>query len=308
MCLIGLAQCETHLSGTIGGMTFDQAGNPYIINDNIIVQKNKASIIKAGCVFLFNNFSGMIVEGELAVEGTLDTPVVFTTVNDSNYSENPKQLANPFDWNGILITRSAARVKMSNFILAYSVYGIKSEKEEFNIENGTFKANGQFHVTVKGAIKPVDENYPYSYGFSSSQDTSVHAGSVKRGLQNKRVSEKGDDEKKRSMVNKRSIVPLLIGASGIVSGVVCAISVNDLSDTRAKYGAERNAGIRDDLKKKGNNQFVTSIVTGGIGLVAIPVAIVLYLRDNRRFGSEQGVSFMPLIGYESSGALVLIGF
>jgi hypothetical protein len=158
--IINISLAKTHLSGNIGGMTFTPSGNPYLVSDNIIIEPNKKTVIKAGCAFLFKEFSGMRVDGELIVKGTLDSPVVFTSANDSLFSQHAQQLANPFDWNGILITEKATGVELSNFILAYSVYGIKSQKEKFSIINGTFKANGQFHVTVKDSIKPVVDGMP----------------------------------------------------------------------------------------------------------------------------------------------------
>ena len=304
----GFGLCETHLSGNIGGMTLDKAGNPYIISDNIIVQRKTTSIIKAGCVFLFNNFTGMIVDGDLSVEGTPADPIVFTTVNDSNYFEKPKQLANPFDWNGILITRNAAKVRMSNFILAYSIYGIKSEKEEFSIENGIFRANGQYHLTVRESIKPVNDNYPFSYGIAPTQDSTLQNPTIKSEVQSSKASEKSTGNKKHAMVFGRNLAPILIGTAGIVSGVVCGVSANCFFDTRAKYSAEKSARIRDDLKTKGNNQLATSLVTGGIAVVAIPTAIVLFLRDNRRSGSAKKVTLTPYIACEISGALLSVEF
>jgi hypothetical protein len=56
------------------------------------------------CAFLFKPFTGMIVDGSLKAEGTLQNPVVFTTVNDGKYNPNSRQLPNPFDWNGIQVS------------------------------------------------------------------------------------------------------------------------------------------------------------------------------------------------------------
>ena len=49
-------------------------------------------------------------------------------------------------------------------MLEYSVYGVKSLKEEFVISNGTFTHNGQFHVTVNDSIKNVSDNIPFNFG------------------------------------------------------------------------------------------------------------------------------------------------
>ncbi len=114
--------------------------------------------------YLFKPFTGFVIEGSLTVAGSIEKPVVFTSENDAKYNPAPQQLANPFDWNGIYITQKAQIVKLSNFMLEYSVYGVKSLKEEFVISNGTFTHNGQFHVTVKDSIKNVSDDIPFSFG------------------------------------------------------------------------------------------------------------------------------------------------
>lgn len=162
---------QTILTGDVGGLTLESSGNPYIIADNIIVSSGKTLRINSGVVLLFKPFTGLIVdEGNLDVKGTLEHPVVFTTENDKEYNPNSRQLPNPFDWNGILIKPNAGSVSFSNFILEYSVYGIKSQKEIFSINNGTFKSNGQFHLTVKEVVKPVVDNIPFYFGKINSDN------------------------------------------------------------------------------------------------------------------------------------------
>jgi hypothetical protein len=124
---------ETTLSGKIDDMTIDQSGNPFIITGNVIVPSGKKLVIKEGAILLFKPFTGLLIEGSLSVEGSLEKPVVFTSENDTTYNTSPKQFANPFDWNGILITQKAKFVKLSNFVLEYSVYGIKAQMEGFII-------------------------------------------------------------------------------------------------------------------------------------------------------------------------------
>jgi hypothetical protein len=154
----------TPLKNLTDTTTLSSDKSPYIIEENLTVKEGQMLKIEKGCVLLFNPFCGLIVDGTLRIEGTMKMPVVFTTVNDTFYNDTSSTPPNPFDWNGILIGAKAKHIALTNFILTYSVYGIKSMKEEFTINNGTFNYNGQFHVVVNEAIKPAIDGVPYNYG------------------------------------------------------------------------------------------------------------------------------------------------
>jgi hypothetical protein len=278
MCIAlfaGLACAETMLAGKIGGMSFSPEGNPYIVTENVTVQQGASATVNAGCVFLFQPFTGMIIEGNFIVNGTLDNPVVFTSVNDSAYSAATELLPNPFDWNGVLVRRSASKVSLSNFILAYSVYGIKSDKEEFSIENGTFKANGQFHVTVNDAIKPVVDGLPFTYNDARDAQSQAPAGAQ----------------------SFRAKVPsILIGSAGLLAGALGAAFTVKFFDTRKQYSAERNFAAREDLQDRGQTQLVVAAVAGGVAVAAIPTAIILWIRGNKQSApGDQSVMAAPSI-------------
>jgi hypothetical protein len=173
LCIISASTsfAQQTLSGNIGGMTFEATSTPYIITDNITIEKGRKTIIKEGCVFLFRPFTGIIVNGSIIVEGSLKSPVVFSSINDKKYNPQSDLLPNPFDWNGILIASNSGSVTFSNIVLEYSVYGIKSQKEALILNNATFKSNGQFHFTVDEKIMPVAEELPFSYSQKPETDT-----------------------------------------------------------------------------------------------------------------------------------------
>jgi hypothetical protein len=154
---------ETHITGDISGMQFDASGNPYIVEQDIIIPEAKKVVIKEGCVLLFKAFTGLNVQGHLVVQGKQGKPVVFSSINDGDYMQNSDQLPNPFDWNGILLSRESGTVSFSYFNLNYSVYGIKSQNPNIQINNGMFKQNGQFHFTINDKIQYVQDNLAYSY-------------------------------------------------------------------------------------------------------------------------------------------------
>ena len=162
---------ETHITGDITGMTFESGGNPYIVEQDILIPSGNKAVIKEGCVFLFKPFTGLTVHGHLIIDGTAEQPVTFTSINDGEFNSASEQLPNPFDWNGILVTRESGTVVMKNFKLLFSVYGIKSQNVNIEIDNGTFRQNGQFHFTINDKIQFVQDNIPYTYHHDDSKDS-----------------------------------------------------------------------------------------------------------------------------------------
>lgn len=160
-------RAQTDLSGALGGMTLEMTGNPYIVSANITIAAGKKVTIGEGCVFLFKPYSGIIIEGSIEVQGSEEKPVIFTSINDSLFNPQSTQSPEPFDWNGFSISVQARNVQLSNFILSYSVYGVKSQIDDIIVKSGVFTNNGQFHFTIKDAIQPVTETVPFSYGIES---------------------------------------------------------------------------------------------------------------------------------------------
>lgn len=163
LCFHFLSDAETHITGDLTGMTFQSGGNPYIVEQDILIPAGSKAIIKEGCIFLFKPFTGLTIHGHLVVEGTQNQPVIFSSINDGEYNLKSEQLPNPFDWNGILVSRESGTVSLKNFALRFSVYGIKSQNTNIVIENGLFRQNGQFHFTINDKIQFVQDNIPFSY-------------------------------------------------------------------------------------------------------------------------------------------------
>jgi hypothetical protein len=161
-----IADARTSLSGEIGDVTFIKDGNPYIVDSNLTVLRNKTVTIEEGCIFLFKQFAGIEVNGNLVVNGTSESPVVFVSINDSGYNAESTQQPNPFDWNGILLSDSAQKVVLSHFILKHSVYGLKSLVKDIVIKSGTFSQNGQYNFALNEVLMPALDKVPFSYGDS----------------------------------------------------------------------------------------------------------------------------------------------
>jgi hypothetical protein len=300
---------QTMLSGNIGGLTFESSGNPYVVTDNITIQTDKTTTIKAGCVFLFNSFSGIIVNGSLSVEGTLQSPVVFTSALDNKYTNNKAQLPNPFDWNGILISQQAGNITISNIVLTYSVYGIRSQKEALSLNNATFKHNGQFHFTVDDEIQRVIEDIPYNYRKKPDEkkDSIKNIDSIETVSDKDTVSNKENKVSEAEKSNKgsfRKAAPMILTVTGLVSGVATAILFNKMSNEKAAYKEEADPARQNELLHKSRSAMAAGIVLGGITAICLPISAILFVKNKKNKTKPVTVKITTGIGHEMNINLV----
>jgi hypothetical protein len=267
---------ETHISGEIKSEFLDSTGNPYIVEQDIVVPAGKKLTIKEGCIFLFKPFTGLNVYGQIKVSGSSKQPVVFTTLNDKEYNKNSDQIPNPFDWNGILIAKESQPCVLENFYLRYSVYGIKAQTTNVIIKNGLFRQNGQFHFTVNEKIQYVQDNIPFSY---SGQN-------LESGKNISEISEVKINKKKDKSSDKSTIIfrytSLGIGVVGIAAGAIMLIPWNsartELSlpqdEFEMKYRSDPNAKWLELNSKKNGFGWGSAIsfIMGGIGIIGFSVS------------------------------------
>ncbi|MBN1306550.1 MAG: hypothetical protein JXA18_01435 [Chitinispirillaceae bacterium] len=209
---------ETHITGDITGMTFESGGNPYIVEQDILIPAGNKAVIKEGCVFLFKPFTGLTVNGHLLVDGTAEQPVIFTSINDGEYNPASEQLPNPFDWNGILVSRESGTVALKNFNLRFSVYGIKSQNTNIQIDNGLFRQNGQFHFTINDKIQFVQDNIAYSYSGTGEPDATPEKPKLAD-----QPGQAGGKSKSSKTVKIIRYSSLGIGIAGTITGVAFGI-------------------------------------------------------------------------------------
>jgi hypothetical protein len=262
--------------------------SPYLIEENLMVKEGQVLKIEEGCVLLFNPFCGLIVDGTLRIEGTLKKPVVFTTVNDTLYNDTVSTLPNPFDWNGILIGAKAKHISLSNFQLTYSVYGIKSMKEEFTINNGTFNHNGQFHVIVNETIKPAIDGVPYNYGIEPS-DTS------KPTLQSQSSSQ-------QSATNRK---PALLAATGLISLAAGGASTGLFIYSRKQYLDATAPSKLSHYKTTMITTLSTAAAFTTAAAILIPASIISKKNDNRKH--SHNLLFVPVCA-NYPGATIIYHF
>jgi hypothetical protein len=269
LCFLCTAIAQTPLSGSIEKLTLTADKSPYVIEDNLTIKETGRITIGKGCVLLFKPFTGIIVDGSIIAEGTLAEPVVFTTINDNKFNKEYGVLPNPFDWNGILINARAKNVRLGNFILAYSVYGIRSLKEELVITNGSFRNNGQFHMTVNDKIQPISDGISYSYG----------------------VQGKSHDRQKQSQQNNTLSRALAISGgtcftAAVASTVVLVYSRNKYSNTAGQENFAK-------YEKIGATSLTSIIVTGTATAILIPSALITYNNNNNNNKEQQSIHFLP---------------
>lgn len=287
---------DVKLSGNVEDMTLVMDQNPYVITDDVIVPAGKKLIITRGCIILFKPFTGISVSGTLLVQGEPEKPVVFTSENDNKYNHESPQFPNPFDWNGILINQNASETVMNNFIVKYSVYGVKSYKGDIIIENGVFSNNGQSNLTIKETMKNVADGIPYSY----QQEPSINISFKMQDTDSQKVTQQSETKvqpiekpkKKRQPDAWRK--PVAIG--GIGAGGLCLVVSGyylfKAFDYQDKY--RNTSGTDMETNKKHRNSSVTySAVSFIPAILFTGGGITLYHWDKKQ---KSKVSIIPLTG------------
>jgi hypothetical protein len=161
----------TPLSGALPSL-IKADSSPYVVETDIFVSPGTSVTIDSGVVLLFNNFTGLHVQGTLYAKGTKDKPIVFTSKNDSYYNPYATINAAPYDWNGIDIYENAIGSFFENCTVQFSVYGIRSQTEHFKISSSRFLQNGKTNISIKENVLNVEDT-PFSYTASVSGSTSA---------------------------------------------------------------------------------------------------------------------------------------
>jgi len=282
-CLFS-ANAETHISGDIRTATLEATGNPYIVDQDVVVPAGKHLTIKEGCVLLFKGFTGINVFGQLTVSGSAKQPVIFTSINDGDFNPRSEQLPNPFDWNGVLIARESSGTSLQNFQLRYSVYGIKSQNPGVTIQSGIFRQNGQFHFTINDKIQYVQDNISFSYSGTEAGAVTPQA-AAKESESSTNSSSASSSTAKTPVSNTKLIIrysSLGVGVVGIIVGSVFLAQYNssfnalndwpqnhkDLSGSQAEY---------DATVSKNRSQRAGTWVGYGLGVIGLTGFVLTFV-------------------------------
>lgn len=274
-----LLSAQTNLSGNLSGITLEKEGNPFIVTENITIPSGKQVTIKEGCVFLFNPFTGIIVEGSLKVSGTRENPVVFTSINDSAYNPGTQQLTpEAFDWNGIHFKTRARNIELRDFIITYSVYGIKSQIEDVILTRGTFSNNGQFHFTINDVIQPVIDDIPFTFGAQPKSEK-------------KTVS--SPQKIKRAWRRPAAITSTASAAAASAAVIYSLIRKHEYDD---RYHDVNNIDNDFDYLTSRRQTFLNyAVISGVAGGTLLATGITLFILDHRT-KKIADISFAPYFG------------
>lgn len=160
---------EDTLSGVL---TKDLQPRRYVVVGNLYVPPGATIRIGKGTVLLFQNFTGLHVQGTLLANGTANSPIVFTSKNDHDWNPSSNVEAAPFDWDGIDIDQASTGTELSQCSVRFSVYGIKSQTDYFRLKNVRFAMNGKADLTIKGELRTIDKK-EYSYGVAAAAVTAL---------------------------------------------------------------------------------------------------------------------------------------
>ena len=257
---------ETVLSGPIQTSELNSSGSPYRVDQDVTIPAGKTLAIKEGCVLLFNNFTGLRVEGALSVEGTAERPVIFSSINDGDDNPFAEQLPNSFDWNGITLEQGA-NAFMKNFKVKYSVFGVRSRNPGIQIENGVFNQNGQFNFTINDKVQDVKESSLFSYNTAANAPAQSAAGSVSSNA--KSASTKEPTMQKNVFLYACLAVGVIGAGVGIYYGVRAGQDTRKLDDLAANPGSGTTADWDKTEKSKNQSTLLGTIIggLGGVGLI-----------------------------------------
>ncbi len=152
------------LAGNLPGVIL-ATGSPYLVVSDVYVPPGKRVSVEAGVVFLFQNFTGLHVQGKLVAKGEKDNPVVFTSANDNEYNSGSELDAAPFDWNGIYFHEDAVGAELTYCAVLYSVEGISSATRFVRLSPVLFMNNGRADLTIEGEEHEVGKD-PYEYALT----------------------------------------------------------------------------------------------------------------------------------------------
>jgi hypothetical protein len=214
----------------------------------------------------------------MIVEGTEDNPVVFTSINDSKYNSNASQLPNAFDWNGIYLAEESGDVKFRNFKLMYSVFGIKSKKDDITLQNGYFKQNGQFHFTINDNIHYVQDNISYSYNVEDKKEKPKDKPKEKKPAEDKK------EEKREGVSKGRKVAAFTLMGVGAASGITCLITGIKAAQYKDKTNsdeAQSDSDLWQDYYDKFKSARTASIITGITCGVSLPLSLFLLIKKDK---------------------------
>lgn len=236
---------QKYLTGELSGT---YPAGEYVVSGNIHVLPKTQLTFEPGCTLRFENYTGIVVRGELTCRGTSEKPVVFTSSRDVPSS---RTMPEAFDWNGIKVTSESDGITLEHCIVAYSTFGlnIESNGTPVTIKEIKFNNNGSASLTRERKMMPVTDNMAISFVWPEMQAAAMVTDSVKkdsvpadRTVNKTRKNAKKTDMKKeraKPRLEWKAPVRITLGSAAAVGGIMWvtgyAISKKSMND--------RNSGV-----------------------------------------------------------------
>jgi hypothetical protein len=161
-CIAALAfgKNPISISGDLSKIPFNSIQKVFLVKSNIKVPIGKYVCIPAGTVLMFDTGASFFIYGEYAIKGTESNPVVCTSINESTQGNEP---ALPFDWNGIIISRSAPRVVFENLLIKNAEHPLTSDCPNFKAKGvRRYNTKDDFFTINRDSIEiPLNSQFTY---------------------------------------------------------------------------------------------------------------------------------------------------
>lgn len=217
------ALAQKYLTGELSG---NYPAGEYIVSGNIHVLPKTTLTFDPGSTLRFENYTGIVVRGELICKGTSLKPVVFSSSRDV---PSTRTMPEAFDWNGIKVTSEADGITLENCVISYSTFGlnIESNATPVSIKEVKFNNNGSASLTREKRMLPVTENMGISFIWPEIQKSKVVSDSIPsdtspKVLPTKKQKKPAQNKKEYAKPKGAWIQPMRIsfGSAAAVGGIM----------------------------------------------------------------------------------------
>ncbi|MFZ3020045.1 MAG: hypothetical protein WA051_00805 [Minisyncoccia bacterium] len=184
-----LSHADTTFSAPNGDSHLIKSESPYILNSNITIATGTTLTIEPGvCVKVNANF-GFSIQGNLVARGTLDEPIVFTSIkNDSlcgdSNNDATTTAAMAGDWTGLSIYNSAT---LDHVEISFANSGVSVNSGDLQVLSSNIHDNADRGISIFDANSVEVSNTSFSnnrYPIDISTDIPfVHSGNSASGNQ-----------------------------------------------------------------------------------------------------------------------------
>lgn len=144
LSLSSFALAQTIVSGNVQGV-WTAAQSPYRVAATARVAAGASLVIEPGVLVRFDDGTGLEVEGALSVGGATGPLVVFTT---------SRGVPAPSAWTGLLIRGAAANARLINVEIAFTHYGLQTDRAGGEFERVLIHHAGYVGIWVNNAGAP----------------------------------------------------------------------------------------------------------------------------------------------------------